>query len=124
LQRQTLLVVEDSDSIRRLMVRKLTQAGFAVIEAGSGPEALRVLDEHPDPIDILITDLSLPVMDGMELFLEMRARQPKLPVLFVSGAVQEGMPETFLAKPFGLDELVARVRLLLEKQGGPPFSGP
>ena len=111
--RQTILLVDDSDLIRTLMARGLIRAGYEVLEAGSGPHALKILEAHPKPIDMLVTDMTLPLMDGLQLYLEIRARQPRLPVLFVSGSIVDNVPGDFLPKPFKVEELVERVQLAL-----------
>ena len=110
----TILVVDDSDLVRRLMVRTLKGAGFFVIEARSGPEALRRLESHSGAIDMLITDLSLRLMHGLELYMELKARQSRLPVIFVTalnGGPGSGTP---LPKPMKLEDVLGRVRRLLE----------
>ena len=111
--RRTILLVDDSELIRTLMARGLTRAGYEVLEAGSGPRALEILESHARPIDMLITDMTLPLMDGIQLYLEIRARQPRLPVLFVSGSIIDNAPGDVLPKPFKIEELVERVQLAL-----------
>jgi CheY-like chemotaxis protein len=113
LARQTILLVDDSDLIRSLISRGLLRAGYEVLEAGSGPHALEVLAAHARPVDMLITDMTLPLMDGIQLYLELRVRQPRLPVLFVSGSPVDDAPGDFLAKPFKIEELIERVQLAL-----------
>jgi CheY-like chemotaxis protein len=109
----TILVVDDSDLVRRLMVRTLKGAGFIVLEARSGPEALNRLESHEGVIHMLITDLSLRVVHGLELYMELRSRQPKLPVIFVMGP-NGATSGNLLPKPVKLEELLRRVRHLLE----------
>jgi two-component system cell cycle sensor histidine kinase/response regulator CckA len=108
----TILVVDDSDLVRRLMVRTLKGAGFVVLEARSGLEALRRLEAHTGAVDMLITDLSIRVVHGVELYMELRTRQPRLPVIFVTGSSGNGPGH--LQRPFMLEELLGRVRYLLE----------
>jgi CheY-like chemotaxis protein len=91
-----------------------------VIHAGSGEEALRKLDEHPD-VALLFTDIVMPAMDGRKLAEEATARRPGLKVLFTTGftrnaVVHNGVLDpgvNFLAKPFTVDQLAAKVREVL-----------
>jgi two-component system cell cycle sensor histidine kinase/response regulator CckA len=110
----TLLVVEDSEPVRKVIARTLHKEGYAVMDAGSGEEALRVLDHWNGPLDLLITDYDLGAMDGVELSFRARARKPGLPVLFISGAIKEGPSGIFLQKPFALNELLDLVQQMLE----------
>jgi two-component system cell cycle sensor histidine kinase/response regulator CckA len=109
----TILVVDDSDLVRRLMVRTLKGAGFVVLEARSAPEALSRLESHQGAVHMLITDLSLRLVHGIELFMELRARQQRLPVIFVMGP-SGATSGNILPKPVKLEELLGRVRQLLE----------
>ena len=117
LHRHTILFVDDCEPIRRIMARTLKQAGFLVLEAGSGKEALEIVEGHPQPFDLLITDVRLPSMHGTELLAEVRTLQPELPALFISGAGVEDSAETFLAKPFRPEDLLRTVRDLLDLRG-------
>jgi two-component system cell cycle sensor histidine kinase/response regulator CckA len=112
----TILVVDDSDLVRRLLVRTLKRAGFLVLEARSGAEAMRRLENHSGAVDMLITDLSLRIMQGVELFMELKARQAKLPVIFVTGLNGGSVSTPALPKPLMLEDLLGRVRRLLEQR--------
>jgi len=124
----TILVVDDEDEIRGLMREVLEADGYRVIEARSGPEALAVADRYRDPLDMLLTDVVMPHMNGPELAAQLGAGRPGLRVLYVSGYVGEapcaevvlepGTP--FLLKPFGPEELTRAVRRVLET---PPTGG-
>ena len=82
---ETILVVEDDPRVRRVAVRRLKELGYAVIEADSGPAALRVLDRE-EPIDLLFTDIVMAGgMTGVDLAQEARRRRPGLKILFTSG---------------------------------------
>ncbi len=114
---ETALVVEDADAVRVLTGRILYAAGYQVIPAESGAAALEKLDAA----DVLVTDVVMPGMSGVELAAEARERRPDLPVVFVSGytanerIAPEGDPATaFLAKPFDGDDLLRAVRATLD----------
>ena len=118
---EMVLVVEDDSRVRRVSVRRLKELGYDVIEADSGPAALKVLDEHRTP-DILFTDVVMAGgMTGIELAQEARRRLPGLKVLFTSGyaepAILKGGVLTenagWLGKPYSIGDLDAKLRGLL-----------
>jgi PAS domain S-box-containing protein len=123
----TVLLVEDEDIVRHLAWRILDEAGFAVIEARNGREALERMEEHPD-VRLVLTDLVMPEMGGRELGRAVRERWPAVPVLYMSGysgahlerqgAIERGAP--FLQKPFGWDALLREVRSLLDGSSPQP----
>lgn len=114
----TVLVVEDENSVRKLIGRVLRNRGFEVLEAENGREALKVAREFADPIDLVLTDVVMPEMGGAELADRLRADRPELQVLFMSGytedeALRRGIldsPGSFVEKPFSAQSLVARVQ--------------
>ena len=116
----TVLVVEDDAGVRRFSVEALRELGHVVLETGVCLEALRLLDSHPE-IDLLLTDIVLPVMNGPRLADEARRRRPDLPVLFASGytghgAMNEGLlppGAPLLQKPYTLQVLAAKLREVL-----------
>jgi CheY-like chemotaxis protein len=109
----TVLVVEDEDGLRLLMRETLEGAGFRVCEADEGFQALSVLLQGR-PVDLVITDIRMPRMDGCELAAHMAALALKVPILFVTGYVNEldlnALPGPVLPKPFRPEQLVAFVR--------------
>ena len=110
----TLLVVDDEDAVRKTMKRILESAGYRVLEASGGENALRICAAHGDAIDLLVTDLRMPKMDGRELTCRAREIRPGLRVLLVSGLLEEGPPRrSVLAKPFSATALLKRVQQLL-----------
>jgi DNA-binding response OmpR family regulator len=119
---ETVLVVEDAEGVRRLTRTVLESYGYHVIEAANGEEALSAEKRHPGEINILVTDVILPGMNGKALSEHLRVRRPKLKVIFMSGYPDEvisprGIVErgvAYLSKPFSPDFLVARVRDVLE----------
>ncbi|HDS1779542.1 response regulator [Pseudomonas putida] len=103
-----LLVVEDDDIVRMLMVEVLDELGYKVIEAEDATAALRVLEDPSQALALMMTDVGLPDMRGEELAGKARELRPLLPVLFASGYadsfnVPEGMH--LIGKPFSIDQL-------------------
>ncbi len=119
-QAQRILLVDDSDLVRMMAREVLTDAGYVVIEAAEGNEALELLSAHPD-VDLLLTDIGLPGMNGRDLAAAARRRRPDLRVLFVTGYAEltlEGEDRLdqrmdLLGKPYSLKELLGRVHGLL-----------
>ena len=119
---ETLLVVEDDPRVRAVTVRALRGAGHRVLVAGSGPEALGIVEGEPGALQLVVTDVVMPGMSGKALVDALRLRRPGLRALFVSGYPQEVIARSgvldsgiaFLAKPFTPATLVARVRALLD----------
>ncbi len=114
----TILLVEDEDGLRSLNARGLRSRGYSVIEAANGVEAMEALEEKNGAIDLVVSDVVMPEMDGPTLLKEMRGRNPDLKIIFVSGyaedAFEKSLPENeqfaFLPKPFTLAQLVAAVK--------------
>ena len=111
------LLVEDEDVVRSFSVRALTRQGYEVLEASDGQEALDIVAEHDGNIDIVVTDVVMPEMDGPTMFRELRKTNPAIKVIFVSGYPNEAFRETlgtedvaFLPKPFSLAQLAAKVK--------------
>jgi signal transduction histidine kinase len=121
---ETVLLVEDSESLRRLVNHVLVKHGYTVILASDGEEALTVSHRHPGPIHLLVTDVVMPRMGGPELAKKLTETRPDTRVLFTSGYIErtgldvvaEGGKQAFLAKPFTPDELARKVRETLEAQ--------
>ncbi|MES2197669.1 MAG: PAS domain-containing protein [Pseudomonadota bacterium] len=114
----TILLVEDEEGLRSLNARGLRSRGYSVIEASNGIEAMEALEEKNGAVDLVVSDVVMPEMDGPTLLREMRIRNPNLKIIFVSGYAEEAfdksLPENeqfaFLAKPFALSALVAKVK--------------
>jgi PAS domain S-box-containing protein len=119
---ETVLLVEDEDAVRRLVCRVLESAGYRVFEADTPLEALHFCEQHPEPIDLLLTDVVMPGMSGRELASRTATLRPEMRVLYVSGYMEEVMaqhgvrgPEiAFLGKPFAPEELTRKVREVLD----------
>jgi CheY-like chemotaxis protein len=119
---ETVLLVEDEAALRNLAQEILRDQGCKVIAAGSGREALELAGSHKAPIDLLVTDVVMPGMDGRELADRLGPVHPETRCLFMSGYTddavvrrgvrEEGMP--FLQKPFTIDALALKVREVLD----------
>ena len=114
---ETLLLVEDEESVRDLIFEWLSGHGYRVLVAGNGAEALQVAAAHPDPIDALIADVVMPHMGGPALAERLLPERPTMKVIYVSGYADEAIGDprvlsagaAFLQKPFSLDTLVRRL---------------
>ena len=130
----TVLLVEDEDEIREIIRDSLTEHGCRVLEAGDGATALERCGEHDGPIDLLVTDVMMPEMNGHELAERIVRLRPEIPVIFVSGHPEAeigsqrlvGRPVSLLRKPFSSDDLVQCVlditKLDRDGYGHAPFT--
>jgi len=114
----TILLVEDEDGLRSLNARGLRSRGYSVIEAANGLEAMEALQAKDGAVDLVVSDVVMPEMDGPTLLRAMRDRNPALKIIFVSGYAQDAfggsLPENeqfaFLPKPFTLTQLLTTVK--------------
>ncbi|MEP9371449.1 ATP-binding protein [Mesorhizobium sp. KR1-2] len=119
----TVLLVEDEDAVRMGGMRALTSRGYTVHEASSGVEALEVYRELDGKVDIVVSDVVMPEMDGPTLLGELRKLQPDIKFIFVSGYAEDAFARNlpadaqfgFLPKPFSLKQLATVVKEVLEK---------
>ena len=119
---ETILLVEDEDALRRMAARTLEKQGYSVLQASSGPEALRVLEAHRSTVDLLVTDVVMPTMDGRELAERVHKLRPSILVLFTSGYTEDAILHrgveaahvAFLQKPYAPAALAGRVREVLQ----------
>ncbi|HEY8370269.1 MAG TPA: response regulator [Thermodesulfobacteriota bacterium] len=130
---QTILLVEDDDLVRRLARQALEDSGYRILEASDGDDAKRVSETHAGPIDLLLTDVVMPRLNGPDLARLLAAARPGLPVLYMSGYADQAIYRSgvldqgasFLAKPFTLEALRRRVREAVKsgnRTGGAPAS--
>ena len=118
---EMILLVDDDEIVRKFVLHVLQASGYAVIEASNGPEALRIANEHTGPINLLLTDIKMPKMNGRELAERLMPLRPGVKVLYISGhtdsatvnemALQRGA--NFLQKPFTPRQLVSTVQGIL-----------
>ncbi len=119
---ETVLVVEDEDGLRKVAVRALTAAGYRVLVAANGADALQLLEREPRPVHLMLTDVIMPGMSGRELADRLQGIRPATRVLFTSGyapdvithhgALDEDLH--FIGKPYTIAELKAKVRQVLD----------
>ncbi len=122
---ETILLVEDEQALREVTRRILTGAGYRVIVAANGPEALETADTHSGPIDLVLSDVIMPQMPGPQMVAQLLAQRPSVRVLLMSGFAQpildagghldEGM--TLIEKPFSGPTLLAKIAQILERAG-------
>ena len=115
----TVLLVEDEPMVRTVAERALTRQGYTVITANNGEDALEVINRG-EPIDLLISDVVMPAMDGPTMVREARKVRPEIPILFMSGYAEEHLRKSididhvaFLPKPFSVQELAEAARKVL-----------
>lgn len=113
----TVLLVEDDDAVRMLLKRALESYGYVVLDARDGSDALRLWRAHRATIDVLVTDVVMPRVNGLELADEVRVDAPELGIIFMSGYPDEmaALGPSFLQKPFGAVDLARRVRAVLDR---------
>ena len=125
---ETILIVEDEPVVRRLTVRALAERGYHVLEAEDGEAALVIAREHPGDLQLLVTDVVMPGMNGKELADRLTTDRPDLRVLYISGYAEHAVVRqgvlvegiAFLSKPFDLSELARTVREVLDKASVTP----
>ena len=119
--RQTVLVVDDEEGLRTLVCRTLRAEGYGTLEAAHGAEALEVMEKAAEPVDLVVTDVVMPGMDGRELGRRLTQRWPTLPILYISAydvndIFRRGSPRSsapFLQKPFPAEGLITTIHQLL-----------
>lgn len=117
----TILLVDDERGVRELLRAMLAAQGYNVLEAASGPEALRLALQHGEKIDLLLTDVMMPGMNGPELAASLSHLRPETKVMYVSGSAHAELDRMgacaaearLLLKPFSRDELARHVRQAL-----------
>jgi PAS domain S-box-containing protein len=119
--KETILLVEDEPAVRALVREIVSRLGYRVLVARGGAEALATNERFVEPIDLLLTDVIMPGMDGRELAARIRVTRPSMKVLFMSGYAEPPIPdEVFLQKPVTADEIARKLVAILRA----PASGP
>ena len=116
-----ILIVEDEESVRDFVSRVLTMHGHSVLIAKDGAEAVDLMDSHH--FDLLLSDIAMPMMDGISLALKVRASRPHVPILLMTGFADERqrahnltlLIEGLITKPFNMDQLLTVVNKVLEE---------
>jgi two-component system cell cycle sensor histidine kinase/response regulator CckA len=119
---RTILLAEDEDALRLLVLRVLVKAGYRVLQARNGAEAAVIWRRHAKDVDMLVTDVVMPHMDGPTLARELSAEGAKFKLLYMSGYNQDAMVHrgiqtnqiAFLQKPFTPAELIAKVQEIFD----------
>jgi DNA-binding response OmpR family regulator len=122
---ETILVAEDEEPVRKLLVRVLEKYGYNVLQAGDGVEGVQKAQDYQGKIDLLLTDTIMPRMNGKQLSDELKKSRSQVKVIFISGYTaevlsQQGILDSnihLIQKPFELDYLVKRVRKVLDEAG-------
>ncbi|MCB0173680.1 MAG: response regulator, partial [Anaerolineae bacterium] len=121
---ETIMVVDDDDEVRSLINRVLKRHGYEVVSARTGVEALAILTSNPIDVDLLIADVMMPELYGPELADQIKAQQPDLKVLYLSGFTTKALSrwnldqDEILIKPFSINDLVNKVQELLQPADG------
>lgn len=124
----TVLLIDDDDPLREVLAQALNRAGYTVVQATDGKEGVAVaLMTAPD---VVVTDLVMPVQEGVETIQALRRHQPNLPIIAISGGLQHSSTylgiagrmgaEQVLAKPFSSKELVTAIEAALARRNQPP----
>jgi len=122
--KETILLIEDEETLRKLARQTLTLYGYKVLEASNGEAAVSLCEEHPEPIDLVLTDVIMPGLSGREVAHQLLELRPEVRVLFMSGytddaIVHQGVLDeaaNFIQKPFAPDALARKVREVLDHQ--------
>lgn len=122
----TILLVEDEDAVRLFSARALRNKGYNVLEARSGEEALEVLEKEGEHVDLIVSDVVMPQMDGPTMYKQAHVKWPNISVIFVSGYTEDRLREQFtsgetiyfLPKPFTLKQLAGKVKEVMEEAVG------
>ena len=123
MEQRNILIIEDDTELADVIARKLENAGFATLATTDGLEGIRLVDS--EELDLILLDLTLPDVDGIDVLRHLRQRTA-LPIVIISGRTEEAErvvglelgADDYMAKPFGLNELLARVRVVLRRAEG------
>jgi CheY-like chemotaxis protein len=121
---ETILFVDDDDMVRRLTHKLLTTAGYSVLLAQDGAEAVKLIAQHAEKVDLALLDFAMPKVGGEEVFRVLREQRPDVPVVFATGHGAQAITSVagsrnvdFILKPYSRDELLSRIRRALDSGG-------
>jgi two-component system, cell cycle sensor histidine kinase and response regulator CckA len=128
---ETILVVDDEEGLRNILVRGLREEGYRVLEAANGRQAIEIVERSGNQLDLVISDVAMPELNGADLARFTLPKYPNLPFIFISGQPRETLTQiaqideaaTLLEKPFTHDQLAAVVRETLDRKTVPSRSG-
>ncbi len=109
------LVIEDDPVVRGMAARGLREAAYVVLEAVNGREALELIQSHKGRLDVVVTDIGMPEMDGYDVARRLSEERPDIPIVFMSGYGDPEPKVPFLQKPFAPDVLVRKVGEMLDR---------
>jgi DNA-binding NtrC family response regulator len=130
---ETILVVDDDEEVLSLAVDVLMAAGYTVLSTSDPRQALRLARDHAEPLQLLVTDIVMPLMNGMQLATEVQAFRPDIKILLISAyrtkeiedyRMRLGLRGLFLDKPFTINALTGAVRSLLADRAPSPWRRP
>jgi two-component system cell cycle sensor histidine kinase/response regulator CckA len=121
---ETILIVEDDEAVSQLAVRVLRLAGYSVLTASSGAEAMQILERHGKPVHLVLTDIVMPGMSGPDLAAQLGEISPRTKIIFTSGYTDDsivnqqlpGAAAHFIAKPYTTADLTRTVREVLDSR--------
>jgi CheY-like chemotaxis protein len=119
---EIILLTEDDEAVRNMMAMLLKKFGYRVLEAGDGKEALSIFRDHQDEIQLIVTDVIMPEMNGLEMYNEVRRIKPDMPAIFMSGYTADIIGGNifrednvyFLSKPLKATELLHKIREIFQ----------
>jgi DNA-binding NtrC family response regulator len=125
--KETVLVVEDDEKVRKLIVEILGRQGYRVLEASHGEEALLIHEKHDGPMHLVLVDVVMPGMSGSELAKRLASLHPETKILYMSGYTDNAIVHhgvlargvNYIQKPFTVDGLARKVREVLDKDSKP-----
>jgi two-component system cell cycle sensor histidine kinase/response regulator CckA len=117
----TILLVEDEDAVRMFASRALRDKGYRVMESSNGESALEFIKKSGNTIDLVVTDVVMPKMDGPSLINQIKTQNPNMKVIFISGYTEDSFRDSltsdstvhFLSKPFSIKELACKVKEII-----------
>lgn len=122
MEKESILVVDDDDGVREMLADFFEVLGYQAIVASNGREALNLLEEHP--VSLVISDIKMPVMDGIEMLRRIKTKHSDLDVILITGyepdysrnSVREAGASDYISKPFNIDVIEKKVRAIMDRK--------